>query len=167
MHVVVNFRDTKKDHLAGIPFSKSAMGISQILQLHTSLFGHGALRHGACVPGHGHFHTSSVLCPSTQELSPRPPFQADPDGELCPSMAQLCSHSSDKLDLEVNRDQIRAQALCENTLTAHSHQASFSVPCADVPPTQILTCTQESLAPNHAGARQPPLTRHMPCFMSS
>lgn len=33
----------------------------------TSLFGHGGLGHGSCVPGHNCFYTSFVTCLSTQK----------------------------------------------------------------------------------------------------
>lgn len=59
--------------------------VDRILQQNTSLFGQGGLRNSSCVAGHSCFHTSSILCPSTQKPCPRPP--SGTDGEPWPSTA--------------------------------------------------------------------------------
>lgn len=57
VHVFWNFRDTNTDHL--FDFSTVQMWWSLKYQLHIFLFGHGGLKHGSSVPGHGCSHTSA------------------------------------------------------------------------------------------------------------
>lgn len=72
--------------LSSFPTSASCSATFWLkLEVEYSSFGHGGHGHSSCTPEPSCFHTSLVLCPSTQELCPRPPFQADlgTDRRLC------------------------------------------------------------------------------------
>lgn len=114
MQAVFNLRDANNDHLDSFQhltpaiFFKLNMRVSWILLLPNSLFGHGGLEYGSCMPGHGCFNTSSV---------PHLEYTGSNTRDRLFKWTQVqfgytCSHSSNELVSAANHAWIQTRMKC-------------------------------------------------------